>query len=108
MSVNNHSATDNLTLTPFRQNVQDQPEAIERFLGYASSKNSIAPLPELFSAGRVIISGMGSSHFTSYPIYTALIKAGVSAWWIDSSQLKKLITPNDYGKYLEKLLSSYD
>ena len=91
MSVNNHSATDNLTLTPFRQNVQDQPEAIERFLGYASSKNSIAPLPELFSAGRVIISGMGSSHFTSYPIYTALIKAGVSAWWIDSSQLLTLL-----------------
>ena len=28
--------------------------------------------------------------------------------WIDKSQLKKLITPNDYGKYLSQLLSSYN
>ncbi len=91
MNEKNITLNDSLGFTPYMKDVQDQPYAVDRLLTLASSVSSLAPLSELLGATRVIISGMGSSHFTTYPIYKALIKAGVPTWRIDSAQLLDLL-----------------
>jgi glucosamine--fructose-6-phosphate aminotransferase (isomerizing) len=49
------------------------------------------------SFDRVIITGMGTSLFGSYPAWQSLVEQGVAAWWIESAELlhsaARLITP---------------
>jgi glucosamine--fructose-6-phosphate aminotransferase (isomerizing) len=73
--------------SPFMADVLEQPVALERFLSSMEGAQLEAPLKKLLGAKRVVLAGMGSSHFTTYPIFRAMLAAGVPAWWIDSAEL---------------------
>jgi glucosamine--fructose-6-phosphate aminotransferase (isomerizing) len=67
--------------------VLEQPLALERLISSIEVAQLEAPLRKLLGAKRVVLAGMGSSHFTTYPIFRAMLAAGIPAWWINSAEL---------------------
>jgi glucosamine--fructose-6-phosphate aminotransferase (isomerizing) len=68
-------------------NVLEQPTALSRFLdsapGLAESVRGI----DLADRPRVILSGMGSSHWATFSAWQMLAAAGLPVWWVDTAQL---------------------
>ncbi|WP_166787974.1 SIS domain-containing protein [Cryobacterium adonitolivorans] len=81
-------------LTPFEIDVLEQPDAL-RALAHAASEVGLDELARR-PWERVILTGMGSSHFAGIPTWQILAHAGTAAWAIDAGQLLDtpgLITP---------------
>ena len=83
------------TPTPFEHDIADQPEALRAF----AQSTPPTGLTELLSGhyDRIVLSGMGSSHFAALPTWRQLVAAGLPAWWVDTGQLldsPHLITPS--------------
>ncbi|HEX4246340.1 MAG TPA: SIS domain-containing protein, partial [Pseudonocardia sp.] len=82
-----------LELTPFERDIAEQPHALRRLAD--------APLPDLRAVTsrnreRIVLTGMGSSHFAGTPTWRHLISQGRPAWAIDTGQLlddEALVTP---------------
>src|SRR5215472_4938830 len=80
--------------TAFERDIDDQAEALRTF-----AHSALPPgLAELLRGryDRIVLTGMGSSHFAALPGWRRLAEAGHPAWWIDSGQLLDtpgLITP---------------
>lgn len=81
--------------TPFESDILDQPDALRAL--------ALAPIsPDLreLSVGpytRVVLTGMGSSHFAGIPTWRALTAAGLTSWAVDTGQLldtADLLTPD--------------
>jgi glucosamine--fructose-6-phosphate aminotransferase (isomerizing) len=73
------------TITPFELDVLGQPAALR-------AAAEVSPLPGLsdltsHSWDRVILTGMGSSHFAGIPTWRGLAEAGYPAWSVDAGQL---------------------
>lgn len=72
--------------TPFEDDIQEQPDALRRL---ASS----APLADEALATarrndqRIVLTGMGSSHFAGIPTWRRLVGTGRAAWNVDAGQL---------------------
>jgi glucosamine--fructose-6-phosphate aminotransferase (isomerizing) len=81
------SAVDLKNPSPFLADVLEQPAALQRFIASMAGPQRDIPLGDLLRAKRVVLAGMGSSHFTTYPIFTSMLAAGIPAWWIDSAEL---------------------
>lgn len=84
--------------SPYLSDVLQQPQALSALLDTASSISSVLGDVDLPRRPRVVISGMGSSHVAGLQLWTALIRLGVPAWWIDSAQLldvcDAIVTPD--------------
>ena len=80
--------------TPFERDIGDQAEALLAF-----SQSATPPALTRLLRGqydRVVLTGMGSSHFAALPSWRRLVDAGYPAWWVDTGQLldsPRLITP---------------
>lgn len=90
----NHSDFDGSVYSPFERDIAGQADALRR---YAQSDPPAAPkiAPEA-RYDRVILTGMGSSHYAALPSWRQLVAAGHSVWWLDSGQLldsPELLTP---------------
>lgn len=81
--------------TPFETDIANQPDALRAFLA--------APAPDTLpsvvgpSYDRIVLTGMGSSHFAALPTWRRMVAASQPAWWVDSGQLldsPELITPD--------------
>ena len=73
-----------IDITPFERDVAEQPAALRRLAS--------AELPDLgVLAGdrwdRIVLTGMGSSHYAGLPTWRQLIALGHNAWAIDTGQL---------------------
>ncbi len=70
--------------TPFEINIAEQPEALRRLAGSTS-----LPLAELTGTAwdRIVLTGMGSSHFAALPTWRHLVALGHDAWTVDTGQL---------------------
>ena len=80
--------------TPFERDVADQAEALRAFAQSALSPAVTRLLGRRYD--RIVLTGMGSSHFAALPGWRRLADAGHPAWWVDSGQLLDapgLITP---------------
>lgn len=77
-------------LTPFEQDILDQPQALRRFTEMALP-DSLGNV-RLDAYDRVVITGMGSSHFAGLGTWRALVDAGTAVWWVPTAQL--LEVPN--------------
>ncbi|MFE4952171.1 SIS domain-containing protein [Leifsonia sp. NPDC056665] len=83
------------TLTPFEEDILEQPAALRRLA-------AAGPVPELAALGarrwdRIVFTGMGSSHFASIPTWRSAVRAGLDAWRIDAGELldsPELLTPD--------------
>ncbi|GAA4140758.1 SIS domain-containing protein [Leifsonia shinshuensis] len=82
------------TLTPFEEDILEQPAALRRLV-------TAGPAPELAALGgrrwdRIVFTGMGSSHFASIPTWRSAVSAGHDAWRVDAGELLDapgLLTP---------------
>jgi glucosamine--fructose-6-phosphate aminotransferase (isomerizing) len=70
--------------TPFEVNILEQPEALRRLADAAPT-----PLDALTGTrwDRIVLTGMGSSHFAGLPTWRRLVALGHEAWTIDTGQL---------------------
>ncbi len=70
--------------TPFEIDILEQPEALHRL-----ADATAAPLDALTSTrwDRIVLTGMGSSHFAGLPTWRRLVELGQSAWTLDTGQL---------------------
>ncbi|WP_223622474.1 SIS domain-containing protein [Microbacterium sp. EST19A] len=72
--------------TPFEEDILEQPEALRRLA--ASAAFPAAGLGAVERAEqRIILTGMGSSHFAGIPTWRRLVTAGRPAWNVDAGQL---------------------
>lgn len=74
-----------ITLTPFEEDILEQPDALRRLVESTHS----AELAELAAQewDRIIFTGMGSSYFASLPTWRSLIATGRTALTVDAGQL---------------------
>jgi fructoselysine-6-P-deglycase FrlB-like protein len=80
--------------TPFERDIGDQAEALRAFAHSALPPGLAALLRGPYD--RIVLTGMGSSHFAALPGWRRLADAGLPVWWTDSGQLLDapgLITP---------------
>jgi glucosamine--fructose-6-phosphate aminotransferase (isomerizing) len=80
--------------TPFECDINDQPDALRTF-----TSASFPALAELAVQryDRIVLTGMGSSHYAALPTWRRLVAEGLPAWWIDTGQLldsPHLLTPS--------------
>src|SRR4051794_4373483 len=84
-----------MTTSPFEHDIADQGEALARF-AQAPVPARLATLVQREHA-RVVLTGMGSSHFAALPSWRRLVGAGQPVWWVDTGQLldsPQLMTPD--------------
>jgi glutamine---fructose-6-phosphate transaminase (isomerizing) len=80
--------------TPFERDIGDQAEALLAFSQSATPSVLTRVLRGQYD--RIVLTGMGSSHFAALLSWRRLVDAGYPAWWVDSGQLldsPRLITP---------------
>lgn len=80
--------------TPFEDDIAEQPGALRAFAQSTTPTDLAALLGGRYD--RIVLSGMGSSHFAALPTWRQLVAAGLPAWWVDTGQLldsPHLITP---------------
>jgi glucosamine--fructose-6-phosphate aminotransferase (isomerizing) len=82
----------------YRTDILFQPEALQRVIDLYDPR-VLEKVQERFANGsldRVVIMGMGTSYFGSYPAAMHLTEAGIPVFWMDASELvtnyKKMIT----------------
>jgi glucosamine--fructose-6-phosphate aminotransferase (isomerizing) len=78
--------------TPFELNIVEQPEALRRLADAAETDlNTISGQ----NWKRIVLTGMGSSHYAALPTWRHLTALGHNAWAVDTGQLldnERLIT----------------
>lgn len=80
--------------TSFERDLDDQAQALRAFARSALSPALTGLLRGRYD--RIVLTGMGSSHFAALPGWRRLADAGHAVWWVDSGQLLDtpgLITP---------------
>lgn len=73
------------TISPFERDIAGQPTAL-RELADAHPLRSISS-PDLSKFDRIILTGMGSSHYAALPTWRRLVANGYSAWWLSTGEL---------------------
>jgi glucosamine--fructose-6-phosphate aminotransferase (isomerizing) len=71
--------------SPFERDIDDQPSALRAF-AHSDTLTSLS-LPDLSSFDRVILTGMGASHFGAIPTWRSLVARGHPTWWLSTSEL---------------------
>lgn len=79
---------DLLEKSGFELDIEDQPDALVRSAG-AALPADIAAL-DYGRFDRIVLTGMGSSHYATIPLERALIGRGYPAWRIQTSQLLEM------------------
>lgn len=83
-----------IDLTPFERDMRDQPAALEALVGHDLDAETRELLARPWA--RVVLTGMGSSHYVALPTWRALVGAGRAAWAVDTGDLLEnlgLLTP---------------
>ena len=79
---------------PFERNIREQSDALRDLLAAGADPRLSAIVDRPWE--RVVLTGMGSSHFAGLPTWRALVATGVPAWNVDAGQLLDLpglVTP---------------
>jgi glucosamine--fructose-6-phosphate aminotransferase (isomerizing) len=71
--------------SPFELDIQAQPAALRAL----AAALPVDPLPGVDPGDyqRIVLTGMGSSHFAALPTWRRLTAAGYPAWWVSTTQL---------------------
>ena len=82
--------------TSFVSEMREQPARLAALLDSDPARR-VGPL-DVSGFRRVILSGMGASHYATYPAWLTLVQAGIPAWWIEASELvhnaRELVEPD--------------
>lgn len=71
--------------SPFEADILDQPRALRAFLEAPRPARPAARQAEEYD--RIIVTGMGASHFAGLRTWRRLTAAGLTAWWIPTDEL---------------------
>lgn len=85
----------NNQLTPFESDMHDQPQALRDLRGHGLGDPARALTERTWD--RIVLTGMGSSHYVALPTWRAFVAAGRPAWAVDTGDLLEnpgLLTPN--------------
>lgn len=74
-------------MNAFVHDIRSQGDALRTLLGHAREIKSAAAELDLASFDRIVLSGMGGSHFASYPSWLDLVDRGLPTWWVDTAEL---------------------
>ncbi len=72
-------------MTNYVAEIREQPARLAALLDTDPAR-ALRSL-ELSRFRRVVLSGMGASHYATYPAWLALVAAGVPAWWLEADEL---------------------
>jgi glutamine---fructose-6-phosphate transaminase (isomerizing) len=72
-------------LSAYERDIAGQGQALSEFIALPRAER-VAAKP-LRAYERVIVTGMGSSHFAGARTWRRLVAAGVPAWWVDTAAL---------------------
>lgn len=72
-------------LSPYEIDLQGQPDAL-RAVATGCLPGELGAL-RIEDYPRVVVTGMGSSHFAGLPLWRRLVKMGWPAWWISTTEL---------------------
>ena len=65
-----------------------QPGALSELIRQGPDPGAVDVLTRrLHSVDRIVLTGMGASHFALYPTYLRLVQLGLPAWWVETSEL---------------------
>jgi glucosamine--fructose-6-phosphate aminotransferase (isomerizing) len=84
-----------MTRSPFELDIDDQADALLAFAQSTPPDGLEAILPGQHE--RIVLTGMGSSHYAALPTWRRLVACGYRSWWVDTGQLldtPRLITPD--------------
>lgn len=77
--------TEDMTdLTPFERDIAEQPVALRRLADAGTPDLGVV---RSRTWDRVVLTGMGSSHFAAVPTWRRLTALGLSVWTVDTGQL---------------------
>jgi glucosamine--fructose-6-phosphate aminotransferase (isomerizing) len=82
-------------LTPFELDMRDQPAALRALVGCDIDTDTRQLLTRPWN--RIVLTGMGSSHYVALPTWRAIVGTGRAAWTIDTGDLlenQSLLTPD--------------
>ena len=71
----------------FTDDIRGQGDALRTLLDHADDLREVAAELDLESYDRIVLSGMGGSHYAAYPAWLELVQRGLPAWWIDTAEL---------------------
>jgi len=71
--------------SPFETDIAAQPAAL-RALANSDTLTSL-PTIDLATFDRIILTGMGASHYSALPAWRRLVAMGCPAWWLSTSEL---------------------
>jgi glucosamine--fructose-6-phosphate aminotransferase (isomerizing) len=74
-----------LSTTGFEHDIADQADALRAFAASTTAREPAAPPAPPYE--RIVLTGMGSSHFAALPTWRRLVEHGLPAWWVDAGQL---------------------
>jgi glucosamine--fructose-6-phosphate aminotransferase (isomerizing) len=89
-----HTAASQAGLTPFERDMADQPMALAALVGCGIDADTRQLLTRPWE--RIVLTGMGSSHYVALPTWRALVGRGRAAWAVDTGDLLEnpgLLTP---------------
>jgi glucosamine--fructose-6-phosphate aminotransferase (isomerizing) len=72
-------------LSPFELDMLTQPAALRDFIH--ARRLSAEAVASIGDHARIIVTGMGSSHFAGLRTWRRLVDAGLPAWWVSTAEL---------------------
>lgn len=80
-------------MSTYQEDLLNQPAALQNTIAVLTENSTIEQVNRFCSPGhwsRFILTGMGSSYYSLYPLYRRLLKAQQPAWLIETSELLTL------------------
>lgn len=74
-------------MTPFVADIRSQGSALRDVLSHAPDISAVGAGLALSRHERIVFSGMGASHFATYPIWLQLVASGLPVWRLETSEL---------------------
>ena len=77
-----------MSTTDFEHDIAGQADALRAFAASSATTTTTDPAGPATSAyERIVLTGMGSSHFAALPTWRRLVEHRLPAWWVDAGQL---------------------
>lgn len=78
--------------------ILSQPDALAAVLDDPPVAGPTLAAADIADVDRIVLTGMGASHYATYPAWLRLVQCGFRAWWVETSELLHyglpLITPD--------------
>lgn len=82
---------DRITPSRYLADVLDQPRALSALLETTAETVAVPDAVGLTRRPRVILSGMGTSHYATFSLWQRLVTLGIPAWWVETAQLLDVV-----------------